>query len=379
MKRSINLLIAAVLLLTMAGCGHTEASLSEPPATEPVTSMPNTTEKPATLNVSDLNSIIAALDPSGAVLHYYGETEDCRPADSAIRAAKYIERLRSFTWESYQPPQKRVGGAGYRYEFVGSGVTLTAYQDGYYEFRPLHVAAGGREGWFVLPLIRDVQVSYMLYDTFDGWYAEASAAELYRGSGTPLTADELDLLQDYTASVRSRYDEKGGRHTSATTVSCFFTSQYSDPRDMEAGAFLAYCPEQEGAAHVDEEEFQLIQTKLDWRGGQDNHLLTLSELPVPCHRLPRTYINEILMQYAGITVEDMNTDWKAKARYFPETDCFYTFTSDFGPGTFTPCYGEKAGDIVTLWSAPGGQTVLTMQKSGEGWHILSHKTAARES
>ena len=82
------------------------------------------------------------------------------------------------------------------------------------------------------------------------------------------------------------------------------------------------------------------------------------------------------MRYAGITVEEMHTNWLEEAFYIPETDCFYTFSSDFGPGTFIPCYGERNGDIVTLWEAPGAESgvsdMLVLQKNGENWHILSH-------
>ena len=99
-------------------------------------------------------------------------------------------------------------------------------------------------------------------------------------------------------------------------------------------------------------------------------------MPVPCHRLPRSYINEILTKYAGITVEEMHTDWLKDALYIPETDCFYTFSSDFGPGSFLPGYGEKDGNIVTLWEAPSGESgdadMLVLQKDGENWQILSH-------
>ena len=65
-----------------------------------------------------------------------------------------------------------------------------------------------------------------------------------------------------------------------------------------------------------------MQKKADWRVGEDNHLATIGEMPVPAHRLPRTYINEILTKYAGVTVEEMHTDWFEEALYIPETDCF---------------------------------------------------------
>ena len=77
----------------------------------------------------------------------------------------------------------------------------------------------------------------------------------------------------------------------------------------------------------------------------------------------------------------MHTDWKETAFYIPATDCFYTFTSDFGPGRLVPCYGERDGDIVMLWEAPDRydemiSDVLTLQKNGDGWLILSHQAAA---
>ena len=146
---------------------------------------------------------------------------------------------------------------------------------------------------------------------------------------------------------------------------------------MDAVDFLCYCPDKGILQIEDSEEWQLVQKKADWRTGEDNHLATLWELPVPVHRIPRTYINEILTKYAGITVEEMHTDWLMEALYIPETDCFYTFSSDFGPGTFTPRYGEIKDDIVTLWEVTssgddGPDRILRLQKSGENWHILSY-------
>ena len=75
-------------------------------------------------------------------------------------------------------------------------------------------------------------------------------------------------------------------------------------------------------------------------------------------------------------MEDVHTDWKENAFYIPQTDSFYTFTSDFGPGFFAPLYGEKNGDLVTLWD--GGSTtadVLTLQSVDCNYQILSHKSA----
>ena len=88
--------------------------------------------------------------------------------------------------------------------------------------------------------------------------------------------------------------------------------------------------------------------------------MTLDRMPVPTHRYRVSRINDALMQYAGITLDDLSTDWRHDARmlYVPEYDAFYNFTSDFGPGMFEPRYGERSGDIVTLW---GDSAVLRLQ------------------
>ena len=341
----------------------------------------------AQLEISDLQEILAGAELSAASLTFFhGGSEDTFPAGDAIRAKSYLETLGAFTWESYQPPAEWDGIDDYRYQLTIPGATLTAFQSGYGDARPLHVKTDRGEGWFILPYIAGEhgeakQVSWMIYDAFDQWYGEAQAADLYGGDATPLTAEELDWFERYTESTETRYDETwGGFVGGATPISCFFTSRYNDPRDMDAEAFLYYCPDQGVLEAGDEGEFRMVQEKADWRVGEDNHLATIDEMPVPCHRLPRSYINEILTKYAGITVEEMHTDWLKEAFYIPETDCFYTFSSDFGPGMFLPRYGEKNGSTVTLWEAPsaensGTSDMLVLQKSGEDWRILSHDSA----
>ena len=366
----------SLLLVLAVGCRNE----NEQPLDESALRSDEPVSQPAALDVSDLHDILASVDLSAADLTHFCEgTEKTFPANHAIRAKSYLEKLGEFTWESYRHPTEWDDLDEYRYQLTASGMTLTAYQSGYADARPLHVETGEGEGWFILPVVTgpEEQYSWMLYDTFGQWYGEAQSAALYGGSESPLTAEELDWFERYTESTWTRYDEtNGGFISGATPVSCFFTSQYQDPRDMAAEEFLYYCPDQGVLATGDEEEFRMVQEKLDWRIGEDNHLATVDEMPVPCHRLPRSYINEILTKYAGITVEEMHTDWMKEAFYIPETDCFYTFSSDFGPGIFIPRYGEKNGDIVTLWEAPsaenGTSDKLVLQKSGENWQIRSH-------
>lgn len=376
MKKIICLFVATSTLLVMAGCSNTGKTAPSEPISEPIE-----------LSVSDLKDILAGLDVTDATLTFYGENEDTCPASAAIRAEKYVKELQDYTWESSQVLADWDSNADYRCAFTCAGLSLTAYQSGYDNAWPLHVTTESGEGWFTLPIISTEQdgaaeqYGWMLFDTFEKWYQEAKTADRYKGTGIPLMSEELTWFQNYTASDYSYYDEEwGGYVGGATPISCFFTSKYSNPHDMDAGEFLNYCPSQGDLGAEDEKEFQLVQEKLDWRIGEDEHLASIDEMPIPCHRLPRTYINDILTQYAGITVEEMHTDWKEEALYIPETDCFYTFTSDFGPGRFIPRYGEKNGDTITLWEYPDSYDenvadVLVLQKSGDNWLILSHQAA----
>lgn len=406
MKKVLLTALAAVLLVSAAGCSRVaEQTISDTAAADPITTEEQVSAEQApgsaveageytdleaapssaALQVSDLAAVLDTLDLTEAILINHTETDATYPAKAAICAKSYIEELKSFVWKEYALPPEWDQTDEFFCRLIAGDVTVTAYQYGYCGDRPLHLVTEEGEGWFILPYIQSgpnkapVQVSWMIYDTFFSWCLEAEAAALYGMGGIPLTAEELDHFQEFTSSEQREYDEEWGGYVGrATEISCFFTSLYNDPRDMDAVEFLYYCPDQGILELEDEAEWQLVQRKKDWRFGEDNHLATIGELPVPVHRLPRTYINEILTKYAGITVEEMHTDWLTEALYIPETDCFYTFSSDFGPGTFYPCYGEKNGDIVTLWEAPvgydGSTKVLTLQKSGENWHILSHNT-----
>lgn len=369
-----KLAAAGVLcLLLLTACADRQAA-APAPAQEPeaaATREPDSAR--VLLDVSGVDDVFAGLDLSSAELTAYGEETGTYAAGAAIRAGNYLAKLRGYTWEECQVPDGWGGDEAYRCELTAPGVTLTAFQSSVNNVRPFHAVTDGGEGWFTLTFMLDEQVDWMVYDTLSNWYSEARAAALYGGEGTPLTAEELDWFQDYTMPG---YDETWGGIGEAAAINCFFTSQYSDPRDMDAGEFLAYCPDQGTLGPEDEAEFQLVQAKMDWRVGEDAHLAALDEMPVPCHRLPRTYIDGILTQYAGITVEDMHADWKKEACYIPETDCFYTFTSDFGPGVFLPLYGEKNGDLVTLWDGGSGAGVLTLQSVDGGYRILSLQAAA---
>lgn len=392
MKKILLLLLAAALLIAAVGCGtadeptepQTETVVTEPTSAEPLPTEPPIERNLAPMDVEDLQNLLSDLKLSGATLTHRGEEMHTDPAEAAIRAQGYVDTLKNYTWELYQPYTTDDSGIRDCYIFSGDGVTMTAYQSYYDGSYPFRVTTDDAEGWFQLTATRadasgqEEQNPWMLYNTFESWYHEAEFGELHKGEGTPLTAEELDMFISYTESASTHFDEEyGGEYVCSEPISCFFTSDYSDPRDMEAEAFLRYCPVTSALGAADEEELKYVQEKLDWRDG-NGELLPADEMP--CHRLPRSYVNELLTKYAGITVEDMHTDWLTEAFYIPETDCFYSFSSDFDPGRFTPCYGEKDGDTVTLWEYPSGYEkpvghVLTLKNNGDRWLVVSHTAA----
>lgn len=194
----------------------------------------------------------------------------------------------------------------------------------------------------------------------------------------PLTEEALEGWREALSTFQM---EDMGAVTS-TPVSCFFTSTYADPRDLDLAQFLAYCFPLEEPVE-EEAEFETVVRGTLWEelvNSEDGSTRkrTLSDMPVPVHRYRVSRINELLSQYAGITVDDLSTDWRHDGRtiYVPEYDAFYNFTSDFGPGVFEPRSGERSGDIVTL---RGDHTVLKLRVTDGGYHILSHLPIGAES
>ncbi len=387
MKRILFFLAALAVLAVLTGC----TAAPTPPTTEapPVTTEPPTEPEPVLvpMSLSELQGLVKGLTTDDTTVTYLNMGKaDPHRADAAIRADRYLTTLQSFAWEPFDTSIQGKADLTPQCTLSGDGFSMTAYRNFYVtDARPVYVATDTTGGWFQLKTIEETedtpaQVPGMLFDLFNSWYEEAAFAELHQNGGTPITADELDWFQAFTTSEECHYDEDDDHvWIGATAISCFFTSRYDDPRDMDANAFLEYCPPEKILDAADEEEFRLVQEKLDWRTS-DGELLTITEFPFPCRRLSRAYINEILTQYAGLTVEEMHTDWLEAAFYVPATDCFYVFTSDFGPGTFAPCYGEHTGDTVTLWESPhanDGKTsdVLILQKTNDQWHILSHQAA----
>lgn len=369
MRKCSVFAISLLILLFISGCSHADEQ-----------TMPKPTSDTAALSVSDLRDILAALDLSEATLTYHGKVDNSCDASSAIREDNYIENLQNFTWEEYLPQDGWDGSYELRCVCTAPGVTLTAYRGNSEATRLLRVATDNGEGMFTLPHITDeesgnaVQMNWMIFDTFMQWYDEAHTASLYSGVGRPLTAEELDWFADYTATEQPYYDEtQDSNHVHSTEISCFFTSHYDDVAALNFEKFMWYFPGDGIADPVTDVEFGALKNVDVW---PFKELESLESMPVPIHKYSRSTVDAALTKYADITTADLDT---SSVAYLAEYDAFYTYTSDYGPGWFIPCYGEKSGSTVTLWEAPSGESdnsdMLVLKNTGDNWHILSHQPA----
>ena len=196
---------------------------------------------------------------------------------------------------------------------------------------------------------------------------DLSVPEGYRA----LTAEELRTANDHLSIPFSDWSRK---QDLTGAVHAFHICHYDDPRELDLQEFLSYLfyGSEELQAGEDEEEFQLWRA----RGGKGFAAAeSIADMPVPVHRYPREKVNEVLMEYAGITVDDLILPYWEMSYYLPETDAFYNITSDFAMGTFRCEAGETDGETVRLYTDASRHScaVLTLRKSGEKWMIAARQ------
>lgn len=183
-----------------------------------------------------------------------------------------------------------------------------------------------------------------------------------------LSQEEIDQVNEAFAS----WTEENGV-TIATPVSGFFTSYYDDVTRLDFAAFLQYFPDDGALSAGDEAEAAALAALPGYPWG-------ISPGSVPIHRITRASVDAALERYAGIT--SANLADTSGVPYLEDYDAWYTFTSDFGPGTFVCAGGQVEGDTALLWTADredGYRTELTLQKDGENWYIRAHRNTADQA
>lgn len=188
---------------------------------------------------------------------------------------------------------------------------------------------------------------------------------------SPIRALSQNEIEQVNAVFAPIIYDKQGNPISTNVWSCFFTSYYSDVRDMNFAEFLAYFPGD--GSTVDEEEFAVLKEHPDFLFYGE--VSALANMPVPVHRYPVRIINLVLKEYAGITVNDLDTSGVV---YLAEYDTFYNHTSDAGGGMFYCTRGEIDGDIVRLYEEfDYGTDMLTLKKVGNNYQIVAHQQIER--
>ncbi len=302
----------------------------------------------------------------------WNELEDPVNGGKAVLAEKYLKQLSTTVWKKTDP------GAYEDYLTVvlqpASGVSsqpwkITAFQN----ISVIHLETWMGDVWLEASYIPDVEGIDRrdIYTTLYNWFLDARTASKLSIGGTPITEEELSQWRE---EFRGEYTSNGTGYPSS--VNGFFRSDWSDPRNLDLGEFLYYFgwPEEFSLRDAifyheqepsDEELADVYQVVQERSGEVDTAWLDA----LPCHKIPAFAVDYVLEKYAGITLDDMSKDWRSQLLYLEKYDSFYTFTSDFGPGWFYPLYGERQGDILTLWSS---DHVLTIRQSGDGWKFVSH-------
>ncbi len=296
----------------------------------------------------------------------WNELEDPVNGGKAVLAEKYLKLLSTVVWKKTDP------GAYADYftvilqpaSYISSQTwKITAFQNN----SVIHLETWMGDVWLEASEIPDMEGIDRrdIYTTLYNWFLDARTASGLSVGGTPITGEELSQWREM---FRGDYTIDNTGYPSS--VNGFFLSDWADPRDLDLGELLYYFgwPEwmnYQGDDPTEEELADVYKAVQDMNGEEEVTWLDA----LPCHKIPASVVDVVLEHYAGITLDDMNKDWRSELLYLEKYDSFYTFTSDFGPGEFYPLYGERQGDILTLWSS---SHVLTIDQSGDGWKFISH-------
>ena len=200
------------------------------------------------------------------------------------------------------------------------------------------------------PVTQSPALARPRYHTEEGW--------------TPLSDEEIAAAREALAPIRRREDGS----TWVNPVDPCFTSFYTDPRELNFTAFMRYFGIGDPAVTpAAEEDLRALKAAGFPHAGRWQHV---EDLATPLTRIPASAVEAALRQYFNIGLGDLKADYRTRCYYLAETDCFYSITSDFGPGTFRPEWGERKDDLVRLWN---GQTCLTCRRLADRWIIVSFR------
>ena len=129
-------------------------------------------------------------------------------------------------------------------------------------------------------------------------------------------------------------------------VNGFFRSFYSKPEEIDLEEFMRYFGRQNWVNENDnKEEFEEIARLYKEKTGSD---LAEQLVFAPPIKYNKADVDEVLMKYAGITSDDLIKRDYDHLLYSEKYQAYYNFTSDFGPGRFSPDEGYAEGGVYTF-------------------------------
>ena len=149
-------------------------------------------------------------------------------------------------------------------------------------------------------------------------------------------------------------------------ISCFFTSYYDDVKAINLTEFLRYFPKGEVPEVLP--EYDVLKEHENW---PFEATALFNNLPVPIHRYKADVVEEVLMGYGGIKLEDLSTSELDEIIYLESTASFYNYTSDFGPGYFKCTSGKVEDGFIKLYGDSNEKVMLVIEKIENKYSIKS--------
>lgn len=186
------------------------------------------------------------------------------------------------------------------------------------------------------------------------------------GENRALTQSELQQINEaFTPIIPDGNDPEKSQ---INPMAFFFMSYYEEPEEMELDSFLRYFYNEtlSDEKEEDQKEYEEIKTLPNFPFNEES----MKDIPVPIKRIDANQVDAILKKYMNRSLVDMKR--RNDVIYSEKYHAFYSYSSDFGIGTFQCNYGTIEGDRVIL---EGKHAILTLHNDGKQCTILSFKKA----
>ncbi len=151
-----------------------------------------------------------------------------------------------------------------------------------------------------------------------------------------LNALDLQLFEEMFSGIVYSKDEEG-LEKDLSEVNGFFRSFYSEPKEIDLEEFIRYFGIRSWLTeNSDSEELEEIGRLYKEKTGGD---LADQLVFTPAVKYNKSDVDKVLMKYADITSDDLDQGSFSDLLYSEKYEAFYNFTSDFGPGMFSPDEG----------------------------------------